>query len=223
MAACVEDTDLKAATDRAEMIIDDVVENCFGDRKDMVIYTKGDGNFRMQYSDYKYTRKKNKLPDTLAGVRSYLVQYGEQAHGAEADDYCVIDAQRCLDNGIDYVIATIDKDLLQMPGKHYNIRRQDFRVVTPDEGYFWLMEQCLMGDAADNIKGIRGVGPAKAFKALKHTTLTLPQCVYRKYLEFHYGNHEVAKAHLEKCWNGVYMRRYEHELKILPLPKEFTA
>jgi 5'-3' exonuclease len=60
------------------------------------------------------------------------------------------------------VIASIDKDLLQIPGKHYNWKLDSFFDVTPIEGLRSFYQQVLSGDPADNIKGCKGIGPKKA-------------------------------------------------------------
>lgn len=73
------------------------------------------------------------------------------------------------------VIITIDKDLKQIPGWHYNPDKDDFPVkITEEEADYWCALQCLTGDSTDNYKGItkceafpRGVGPKTAEKILK--------------------------------------------------------
>ena len=67
---------------------------------------------------------------------------------------------------IDYFVVGIDKDLLQIPGNHYNFVKRELRFVDDDEAHLLLMRQCLTGDSADNIPGIRGIGPKKADKLL---------------------------------------------------------
>ena len=66
-----------------------------------------------------------------------------------------------------HVIATIDKDLLQIPGKHYNWLhdKKTTQNVLKADRLFWT--QIMAGDPTDNYFGIKGVGPVKAKKGRK--------------------------------------------------------
>jgi 5'-3' exonuclease len=92
--------------------------------------------------------------------------------GQEADDKMASSQTR------DTVICSIDKDLWMVPGKHYDIATGK-KVLSKDPGglvlkgkkllgtgFAWFCAQMLMGDTIDNIKGIKGIGPAKAYKLL---------------------------------------------------------
>jgi len=222
MAASVEREDLEAATKRADEIVTDVAECLFASLSDVIVYVKGEGNFRMDYDDYKMNRsdKVDTRPETLEGVRKYLGdQYGEFADGAEADDYCVIEAQRCKDEGIPYIICTIDKDLRQMEGMHYNLRTGKIDVVDAEDGYDFLLQQCLTGDAVDGIQGLKGIGPKKSQKLLQENPEEPELAIMKKYVDT-FGT-IGGPQELEKCWNLVYMRRRMEDLKVLPLPAIF--
>lgn len=66
----------------------------------------------------------------------------------------------------DSIICSIDKDLKQIPGHHYNFVREEFDFVTPEEGLLFFYKQLLIGDKADNIPGVGGIGTVKAGKLL---------------------------------------------------------
>ena len=68
----------------------------------------------------------------------------------------------------DSIICSLDKDLLQIPGHHFNFVKNKFTYVTPEEGVLTFYKQILTGDTTDNIFGIRGIGPKEAAKALDH-------------------------------------------------------
>lgn len=92
---------------------------------------------------------------------------GEVAFGEEADDAIGI----CAGQYEDYTIVTIDKDLDQIPGLHFNWRKNTFNYVTEEEArrFFWY--QCLVGDPGDNIVpavglSCPGIGHKKASEAL---------------------------------------------------------
>jgi DNA polymerase-1 len=66
------------------------------------------------------------------------------------------------------VIVSEDKDMLTIPGHHFNPRRPHDGVVevTPRQAAYRHLYQTLMGDATDGYKGIPGVGPKGAEKIL---------------------------------------------------------
>ena len=82
--------------------------------------------------------------------------------GYEADDALGIEATKDKNT----VICSLDKDLLQIPGKHYNWVKKEFKTITPDNGLLAFYTQTLVGDTSDNITGVVGIGPVKAGKAL---------------------------------------------------------
>lgn len=138
---------------------------------DPLIAVKGKGNFRKDlYPAYKANRKPldDEIRDRLAYAHNYMIE----SHGAimaddmEADDLVAIWAYECMKDDIPYVIVGIDKDLLQIPGDHYNFAKGTHTNVDKDTAHYNLMLQCLTGDNADNIPGIKGIGPKKAERIL---------------------------------------------------------
>jgi len=120
------------------------------------VYLTGSNNFRYQYNpEYKANRKDTKKPDWLEAVREHLVLNwnAEVSDGCEADDLMSIEQTKQPDETI---IATIDKDLLQVPGRHYNFVKQEFKTISPIEGTFNFYWQFIMGDKSDNILGYDG-------------------------------------------------------------------
>jgi len=119
-------------------------------------YLTGSNNFRYQYNpEYKANRKDTKKPDWLEAVREHLVLNwnAEVSDGCEADDLMSIEQTKQPDETI---ICTIDKDLLQVPGRHYNFVKQEFKTISPIEGTFNFYWQFIMGDKSDNILGYDG-------------------------------------------------------------------
>jgi 5'-3' exonuclease len=129
-----------------------------------IFLTSGDkSNFRNSiYPEYKANRKSPK-PIHYDFLRDYLVNAhaAEIVYNEEADD-----AMGYTQSEENTVICTIDKDLDQIPGLHYNFVKGLLYKVTPQEGLYKFYTQLLMGDAIDNIPGIPGIGPKKAAKII---------------------------------------------------------
>ena len=70
------------------------------------------------------------------------------------------------------VICTIDKDLQQIPGMHYNWDKATLSTVSQSEGLYRFYYQLLVGDSGDNItvtQGLscKGIGAKKAQQMLE--------------------------------------------------------
>ena len=131
-------------------------------------FLTGSENFRkIIYPEYKANRKDMVLPRWLNDCKEYLIEEWESSvcNRHEADDAIGIYATFLKEKA---VIASIDKDLRQIPGKHFNFVTGELISVNEDQAdlNFWM--QMLMGDRSDNVIGIYGIGPVKAELALKH-------------------------------------------------------
>lgn len=129
------------------------------------------GNFRESIAvtaPYKGNRSGNK-PQHYNYIREYLVKdWGFiMVEGQEADDAIGIEAMKPHQTP---VICTIDKDLDNVPGWHFNFVKRVMYYVSREEATRNFFTQILTGDRIDNIIGIRGVGPVKASKILENCT-----------------------------------------------------
>ena len=63
-----------------------------------------------------------------------------------------------------YVCVSIDKDMLTVPGRHFNPMKIDAEVrhITPRVADRYWMLQTLTGDTVDNFKGCPGIGEVSA-------------------------------------------------------------
>jgi len=119
-------------------------------------FLTGGGNFRFDvYPDYKGNRKDVPKPKHLAAIREYLVVKwnAKVSDGCEADD--LMGVEQCAEPE-GSVICTIDKDLLMIPGLHYNFVKKEFQTVSPLQGLRHFYWQLIMGDKTDNIPGYDG-------------------------------------------------------------------
>ena len=116
------------------------------------------------YPEYKANRKDMEKPPHYEDLREHLVvKWGaEICMSMEADDMVSVRGYDSVDN----VMVSIDKDLLNTPGFHYNWRKGELKSVSTHVANRNFYTQALVGDTADNIKGVKGVGPKTAEKIL---------------------------------------------------------
>jgi hypothetical protein len=133
----------------------------------IAVILSGPGNYRSQLATvapYKGNRDPEHKPHWYQSIRNYLTsEWGAAVvHGREADDECSIRAWEFHRRGIPFVVSTIDKDLDQIPGNHYNYLKQVFyaQSVSDSRTFFW--EQCLSGDATDGVPGCFRIGEERA-------------------------------------------------------------
>lgn len=138
---------------------------------------------------YKGTRKQDK-PFHWINLTAYILSQGNVvlAVGHEADDEIAIAHRNQYGKSI---ICTRDKDLRMVPGLHYGWecgKQPEFGPVEYDAlgkielirgksgnkikggGFKFFGSQLLTGDVVDNIGGLRGVGPVKAYELLADCT-----------------------------------------------------
>ena len=153
-----------------------MIQDLYEGELQILYAVKGTGNFRKDLSpDYKSQRPEldKEVKDKLNYLHKYAVSKGAiQADGMEADDLVAIWAYEALDRKEEYVICGIDKDLLQIPGHHYNYGKDTWQLINEEEALHNLYIQCLTGDATDNIPGLKGIGPKKAEKILAGVPLS---------------------------------------------------
>lgn len=169
MALSAEDTEFVYARQRLDIRINNILSasGCSSYK----LFVSGEGNFRKEICPLYKANRTQASPKWREELRLYLIkEWGAiECNGYEADDACGIH------QGQDTIICGIDKDLLQIPGKHYQwpivrkgvvVREGRFWDVSEEQGWRALFTQALTGDVSDNIKGIRGIGSVKAAKIL---------------------------------------------------------
>lgn len=160
-AAASENEDDWIATSRLDKLIDDTLR--ITGATEYNIYLTGDNNFRYSlYPDYKANRKDKPRPYWLPMLREYLVrEYNATVtDGYEADDALAM-------NQTDHtMIASIDKDLLQVAGSHFNFVKGEFYEVDFLTGLKSFYRNMLIGDTSDNIRGVDKIGKVKAAKLI---------------------------------------------------------
>lgn len=158
-AASAEYESEEIAILRVEDMMMDILKN----EPDHISFLTGPNNFRrVIYPEYKANRKDKPKPVHLTACRNYLINEYKAivTDGYEADDALGFHQTD------DTIIYSIDKDLKMIPGAHYNFVKKEYSEVTELEGLKSFYRSMLVGDTADNIFGIKGLGPVKAGKII---------------------------------------------------------
>ena len=149
--------------DVAIMRVDNMIMEILGLETDYISFLSGKNNFRKEINpNYKANRKDIVRPQHLDSCRNYLVtEYNSIiTDGYEADDALGFNLTE------ETVIYSIDKDLLMIPGHHYNFVKKEYREVSETDALRAFYRQMLIGDSSDNIQGVAGIGKVKAAKLI---------------------------------------------------------
>ena len=153
-----------------------------------VTFDRREPTFRhLSYDGYKAQRKG--MPEELAQQMPVLKEVLDamdipryELAGYEADDLIGTISRRCEAAGWDCVVVTGDKDSLQLITGHTKVKLVSTRMgqtstkdMTPES--FWeeygfdpihmIDLKALMGDASDNIPGVKGVGEKTAMALIQ--------------------------------------------------------
>lgn len=129
------------------------------DAEDVVVCLSGKENFRYNVlPTYKDNRNASTVPTLVDVLRKYIIESwnGIYEPQLEADDLMSIHQTK------DTIICTIDKDLDQVPGFHYNWNKKELYEIDEIHGKHFFWTQVLMGDSTDGYKGCPQVGKVKA-------------------------------------------------------------
>ena len=128
----------------------------------------------------EYKAQRAEMPDDLRSQLDGIVDYLKAAGlasfcraGVEADDYIACLARRAAETDLAVVIASSDKDFMQLVSARVGLLNPNDKSETiwtdeqvraktgvgPAQIVDWLS---LTGDAVDNIRGVPGVGPKTA-------------------------------------------------------------
>ncbi len=136
-----------------------------------------------KYKEYKIQRKPMpaELAAQLSGIKEVISTHNipiYELQGFEADDIIATLARKAVGKGLDVVIVTGDKDAFQLVGDSIKVLRpqlKDNKMYDQDEVRYkygvapadMIELMALMGDASDNIPGVKGVGQVTARKLIE--------------------------------------------------------
>ena len=203
---CNDDPE-KVAIAKAAEFLEDLVFT-FVDADDCEGYLTGKDNYRHEIAKtvpYKANRVAEK-PKHLGIIREYMISawaFSVQEK-QEADDAISIRAYALGEE--DYIICSIDKDLDNVRGWHYNFGKNQKYFVKEEEAIRNFYRQVLTGDRVDNVPGLPGIGPKKAEKILQDCCTE--EELYKAVLEAYKGDVGLLTEQAQLLW----LRRKEGEL-----------
>ena len=160
---------------RTDEMIDQILNDTKADSFEIYLSDDYTNNFRYAIDPtYKANRKDAARPVWYREIKEHLFNNwnAELSLGMEADDSLGIRQTDAIvaEQEENCVICSIDKDLLQIPGNHYNFVKKIGSYVEYIDGVRQLYLQLLIGDTSDNVKGVDRIGPVRAGKLLNHIT-----------------------------------------------------
>lgn len=205
----------KARTDEMiELILADVKANEY----QIWLSDSHDNNFRkILWQDYKANRVQPR-PVHYQALKDYLFDEWEAnlALGMEADDSLGIEQDKETNTT---VICSIDKDLLQIPGKHYNFVKKEASTSTVHGGLVYFYTQLVMGDRSDNIGGFDGTMRQSLPKFLVPMVANLTACKNERQMfdlvsDLYNSEMAIPNNYERLLLNGklMWIRRQENEV-----------
>lgn len=203
---------IEVAVLRADELVRRILNNTSAE--EYQLYLTGSNNFRYEVNpEYKANRKDKPRPYYLQDIREYLVTTwnAKVEDGQEADD--ALGIRQCASEQGTTVICSIDKDLLQIPGKHYNFVTETHLDQSPDNALRFFYYQLIMGDRADNVFGFDGKARQTIPKFLEPMLTELDS--YESELDMYsfvldlYGGDKDRLVMNGRC---LWIRRKEHEI-----------
>ncbi len=193
---CIYSTDYDILLEKAKTRVATIMYET--NTKSCELYFSSGSTFRHKLVDtYKNNRASLRYPTGLGWLKSELLNHydGAICKGHEADDEVVF---RKRHYPLKYVLAAIDKDVLNsVVGTHFDYyhARMCFVTTTAETAVKWPYLQCLMGDPADNIPGVRGIGKKRAEALLEN--LLLPIDLWKKVVEVYTQKANGVKEAIE--------------------------
>jgi len=204
-----QDVDEGIAKWRLDELLERIMHVCEVKESSIYLTSSDKSNFRFRlFPEYKANRKDKPKPVHYNYLRDIMVRdyMANMIHGEEADDALAV---ALTDNPQRHVLCSIDKDLDQVPGWHYNFVKEHVYFINELEGYRNFYYQMLVGDKpTDNIEGCPGIGDVKATRSLEgcESEEEMLEKVAGHYLRA-YSTPEVASDRMWLAGQLLWMRR----------------
>jgi len=180
-ASCGEEDPLDVALYRCDKLMREILEASDCEEYNIFLSTKS--NFRKEINhEYKANRNSMQPPQWLQQCKEYLLT----EWNAKVKEFYEADDLLGIYQSSDTILCSFDKDLLMIPGTHFNWKKQQYgesTQVSAEQGIHHFYTQMLVGDTTDNVIGIAGLGPVKSKKYLSsaENEQDLFDLVYNKY------------------------------------------
>jgi len=213
--------DFKVYSDDKELLeksADTIISSIFLETKAthyIGFFSIGDSFRKQEFKSYKSNRDNLVRPNHLEYLRNYITDKWNfiQLKYYEADDGVSI----CNKIINDSFICSPDKDVLKLPGYHYNYNKTEWVNTTQEEASLFFWRSMIIGDTADGIKGLEGKGKVFAEKYInEYCKLSFCTEVFDLYVSTlgeYRGIEEFNKNYkLLKILSrdSIFERRYEH-------------
>lgn len=216
-AACEKETE-DVVRNTVDSFLGTILEEVKADESRLFLSPPKEDNFRYKlWPLYKANRIGKPKPHWLPLCREYLIEKhgAEIAAGCEADDMLGIvqtqetHKQGVLRQGNGSVICSIDKDMLTIKGRHYNFVKKEFIEINKYSAAFNFWKQMLVGDSADNVIGVKGMGEKRSAAALEQ----LEQHEWAQYVQDQYDNDTrfMLNYNLLRIWTKPNMLFFDGE------------
>lgn len=166
----------------AELVLNNIFKACLAENYIGFIKGKNTGKYRYAIkSDYKHNRssERPKWWDFTANhlISNYNIHLVDNY---EVDD--IVNIYR-LKTKNSFIVAC-DKDLLNLPGVHFNWRTSQWHAVDYYDAQYLFWKDMIIGQTGDGIKGLPGKGKVFADKYLSTIPVEeLPKTVLEIYIE----------------------------------------
>ena len=163
-----EDVDEPIAKYRMAEMITRILDVTGANEAMLFLSPSNQKSFRYRIADnYKANRKDKPKPKHYAFLRKFLQEefLAIEATDEEADD--ALGIQLSSDREGNCILVSIDKDLDQIAGWHFNFVTEQTYKISPLEGARVFYTQLLVGDTSDNIEGCPKVGKITAGRLLE--------------------------------------------------------
>lgn len=163
-------TDFDAAVFELGSFVENLLKNT--EAEDAIFCFSSPPNWRYEVLP-TYKSHRGKKPQLFYSLKDYIREHCpvKEKPSLEADDVIGILATLYPKR---YIIASIDKDLKQIPGLHYNWRTGEITRVSAAEADRWFWIQALAGDPTDGYKGCPGIGVKTAARIIDEAGLENP-------------------------------------------------
>ena len=145
--------------------VDTIVDEMGADRTILCFSDKE--NYRKKINpEYKANRRGGRKPLCFKQALQYCKDtYPHRVfESLEADD--VIGIIATTENENEYVVVSEDKDLLTVPGIHWDLAEKRIFTISEEDADYNFFLQTLVGDSTDNYKGCPKIGKVTAERIL---------------------------------------------------------